>query len=252
MIIISPSKNLNLQNEFLDFETTSPSFLIETKEIVKKVKKLNFIETKSLMNVSESLAKLNFERFKVFYDKTNVRKPAAFIFSGDTFTGLSIRSFDKTSLNFAQKNLRILSGLYGILRPYDEIEPYRLEMGTKINKILGSSLYDFWKDKISNKLSEEIKQTKSRFLFNLASEEYCSALNFKIVNCKIISFDFKKLKNGKLSGIGMMIKKLRGEMARYIIFNKINSLEKLEKFTSLGFRFSKFDKLNNKLLFISK
>ena len=252
MIIISPSKNLNLQNEVFNFENTSPYFASETTQIVNKIKLLKLKEIKSLMNVSESLAKLNFERFEFFNFKNNINKPAAFIFSGDTFNGLSIRSLGKTNLNYAQTNLRILSGLYGILRPYDIIQPYRLEMGTKINKILGESLYDFWKEKITNKLNEEIKNTKSKFLFNLASEEYYSALDFGKVGCELINFDFKKFKNGKLSGIGMTIKKLRGRMANYIISNKINSLKKLEEFNELGFKYSSFDQTNHKFLFISK
>ncbi len=252
MIIISPSKNLNLQNEVFNFQNTLPFFASETKKIITQIKLLNFKDIKSLMNVSESLARLNFDRFEVFNDKNNISKPAAFIFSGDTFNGLSIRSLSKSDLDYAQTNLRILSGLYGILRPYDMIEPYRLEMGTKIHNILGSSLYDFWKEKITNKLNEEIKSSKSAFLFNLASEEYYSALDFGKVQCKLINFDFKKIKNGKLSGIGMMIKKLRGEMAKYIISNKINSLKKLEQFNQLGFKFSSFDKTSCKFIFISK
>ncbi len=252
MIIISPSKNLNLRNEVFNFQRSAPFFTSETKQIVNKVKSLDFEEIKSLMNVSESLAKLNFDRFEVFNAKNNVSKPAAFIFSGDTFNGLSIRSLNKSDLDYAQINLRILSGLYGILRPYDMIEPYRLEMGTKINKILGSSLYDFWKAKITNKLNEEIKNSKSIFLFNLASEEYYSVLDFENLKCELINFDFKKDKKGKLSGIGMMIKKLRGEMAKFIISNKINSLKKLEEFNELGFKFSSFDESSRKFLFISK
>ena len=178
MIIISPSKNLNLKNEVFNFQQSSPFFASQTKQIINKIKLLNFKEIKSLMNVSESLAKLNFERFEIFNSKSNIRKPAAFIFSGDTFNGLSIRSLNESDLEYAQINLRILSGLYGILRPYDIIEPYRLEMGTKISKILGSSLYDFWKEKITVKLNEEIINSKSLFLYNLASEEYYSAIDF--------------------------------------------------------------------------
>lgn len=252
MIIISPSKNLNLKNEVFNFQQSSPFFASQTKQIINKIKLLNFKEIKSLMNVSESLAKLNFERFEIFNSKNNIRKPAAFIFSGDTFNGLSIRSLNQSDLEYAQINLRILSGLYGILRPYDIIEPYRLEMGTKISKILGSSLYDFWKEKITAKLNEEIKNSESTFLFNLASEEYYSVLDFAKVKCKLINFDFKKIKKDKISGIGMMIKKLRGEMAKFIISNKVNSLKKFEEFNELGFKFSSFDETNRKFLFISK
>ena len=252
MIIISPSKNLNLSNEVFNFEKTSPSFLDQSLFLSKQIKKLSTKEIKSLMKISENLAKLNFERFQGINSKSNIKKPAGFIFSGDTFHGLSIRSFSNLKLDYIQKNLRILSGLYGMLRPFDIIEPYRLEMGTKIDSILGISLYEFWREKLTKRLKDEIKQNNSEFLFNLASQEYSSVLNLNALECKVISFDFKKLKNGKLSGIGMMIKKLRGEMAKYILLNNINSLEKLKKFNFKGFVFSKFDKSSNNFLFITQ
>ena len=147
MIIISPAKNLNILPETPSLKLSEPYFYNDTDSLVAKLKKLRFNNLKNLMNISDSLTELNLQRFKDFDSHNNVFKPAAFLFSGDTFNGLSIRSFSKEMLSFAQDRLRILSGLYGLLRPLDLIQPYRLEMGTKIESILGTSLYDFWKKK---------------------------------------------------------------------------------------------------------
>ena len=157
MIIISPSKNLDLNEEVLKINHSEPQFLSESRQLSKKIKNLNANQIKSLMKISDSLAKINFDRFKNISKKSNIRKAAAFIFSGDTFNGLSIRSLDSSCLKYAQKRLRILSGLYGILKPFDLIEPYRLEMGVKINDLIGKDLYKFWSNKLTSTLNKEIK-----------------------------------------------------------------------------------------------
>ena len=217
MIIISPSKNLDLNDESLKVSHSLPLFLSESRQLTTKIKSLNVDEIRSLMNISDSLAKLNFERFKNISKKSNIKKAAGFLFSGDTFNGLSIRSLDSSCLKYAQKTLRILSGLYGILKPFDLIEPYRLEMGTKINGLIGGDLYNFWSNKLTSNLNKEIRNSKSNFLFNLSSNEYSSVVNFEKLENKVISFEFKKVKDEKLTGIGMVIKKMRGSMANYII-----------------------------------
>ncbi len=252
MIIISPAKNLNLEKE-KDINLESlPVFTTDSKKIANKLKLLDIQNIKSMMNISSSLATINFERFKVINSESNFKKAASFLFSGDTFNGLSVRSMKKNDLSYAQKNLRILSGLYGILKPLDLIEPYRLEMGTKTKSIIGKDLYDFWKNKITTHLNSEIRKNKSSFLFNLASKEYFSVIDLDKLDCKVISFDFKKIKNDEISGIGMMIKKLRGAMAHYIITNKVNDIKNLKKFNAFGFKFLNHDIYNNKLLFVSK
>ena len=252
MIIISPSKNLNLNDEVLKINHSLPLFLTESRQLTQKIKTLDVDEIKSLMNVSDSLAKLNFDRFKNISKKSNIKKAAGFLFSGDTFNGLAIRSLGSSCLTYAQKRLRILSGLYGILKPFDLIEPYRLEMGTKINGLIGGDLYNFWSNKLTSNLNKEIRNSKSNFLFNLSSNEYSSVVNFEKLDNKVISFDFKKVKDEKLTGIGMVIKKIRGAMANYIISNQITSLEKIKKFNQFKFKFYEFDNKNNKFLFISK
>jgi hypothetical protein len=204
------------------------------------------------MNISDSLTELNLQRFKEFDSNDNVYKPAVFLFSGDTFNGLSIRSFSKEMLLLAQERLRILSGLYGLLRPLDLIQPYRLEMGTKIEPILGTSLPQFWKKKITSRLNNDLSKLKTKYLFNLSSQEYFESIDKKVLNAKIINFDFKIFKENKLKAPGMMIKKYRGLMAKFIIINKLFDLEELKTFNELGFKFDSYDESKNKLLFISK
>ena len=151
-----------------------------------------------------------------------------------------------------QNSLRILSGLYGILKPLDLIQPYRLEMGTKIEPILGTSLPQFWKKKITSRLNNDLSKLKTKYLFNLSSQEYFESIDKKVLNAKIINFDFKIFKENKLKAPGMMIKKYRGLMAKFIIINKLVDVEELKTFNELGFKFDSYDESKNKLLFISK
>ena len=252
MIIISPAKNLNILPENPSVRSSTPLFSSDTNSLVSKLKILKFDKLKNLMNISDSLTELNLQRFQDFNSNNNIFKPAVFLFSGDTFNGLSIRSFSKEMLLLTQNRLRILSGLYGLLRPLDLIQPYRLEMGTKIESILGSSLQNFWKKKITSRLNNDLSKNKTNFLFNLSSQEYFESIDIKNLNAKIINFDFKVFKNNKLKAPGMMIKKYRGIMAKFIIINKVVDLEELKTFNEAGFKFDSYDEFNSKLLFISK
>ncbi len=250
MIIISPAKNLNILPENYNVELTRPTLDKQTKKIILLLKKMNLKDLKSFLRVSDSLAKVNFQRINDFDTNDNIEKPAVFLFSGDTFNGLSIRSLDKNTLEIAQKRLRILSGLYGVLRPFDIVQPYRLEMGTNIISLLGKSLSDFWKEKITQLLNDDIKRNNSKFLFNLSSIEYFESIDKNKINAKLINFDFKKIKNNEVSNIGMMIKKCRGAMARFIIKNNISKLDDIKKFNDLDFKFHSFDESSRKFLFI--
>jgi hypothetical protein len=252
MIVISPSKNLNLSNEKFSFNETTPFFISESKSLIKKIKLLGVNELKSLMKVSDALAKLNHQRFQEINRKTNILKAAIFLFSGDTFNGLSIRSMNNKALLYSQKRLRILSGLYGVIRPFDLIEPYRLEMGTKIKDIIGMDLYSFWRKKITTHINEELKRSEARYLFNLASNEYFSSLLPNKLNCEIVNFDFKRKKNNSLSNIGMMIKKLRGSMAKFILENKIVKIEELKDFNEYGFKYFSSNDSSNQFIFASE
>ena len=243
MIIISPSKKLNLKQENIFFKSTEPEYTKESKKISQKLRNLDFQSVQSLMDVSENIAKLNYERFKNIHKKSNFKKSAAFLFSGDTFNGLSLRSMDEDSLFYAQNNLRILSGLYGILKPFDNIEPYRLEMGTNTKDLLGEDLYHFWSKHVTTNIKNDINRNSKKFLYNLASNEYSKVISFTSLKSKTINFDFKKRKDGNLVGIGMMIKKMRGSMAKFIIENKIENLDDLKDFKASGFKFSHFWKV---------
>ena len=251
MIIISPAKNLNLDSEDFTSITSNPLFPKKTSQLVDKLKGLNISQIGQLMNISNSLSKINHERFQHFYDP-EIQKPAAYLFSGDTFQGLSIRSLDESSIEYAQQNLRILSGLYGILRPLDLIKPYRLEMGTNMLSVLGIDLYKFWETEIVSSLINDFKKSKSKFLFNLSSNEYFKSINTSKLNLNIVNFDFKKKKGDNLSPIGMMIKKLRGAMAKFIIEEKVSKIDTIKKFTNHGFTFQSFNKKSNSFLFTNE
>ncbi len=252
MIVISPAKNLNITPEDYKIQSSAPLFPKKTNKLINLMKNMSTKKLKTLMNVSDNLAQINFERFVNFDKKNNIFKPAVFLFSGDTFNGLSIRSFSKDKLNLAQKKLRILSGLYGLLRPLDLIQPYRLEMGTKISSELGSLLPDFWMQDITNILNNDLKKNKSEFLFNLSSDEYFQSIDTSLIKARVINFSFKKIKDKKISNVGMMIKKYRGQMAKFIITNNISDLNNLKNFNEDGFKFDSFDKVTNRLLFINK
>lgn len=249
MILISPSKNLNTGYEIINFEFSEPQFKKKIKVLSDSLKGLSLSELKTLMPISDKLAELNLKRFENFGKSDNSKKPAVFLFTGATFDGLSIRSFDDDSYDYIQKNLRILSGLYGILKPFDIIQPYRLEMGTNTVKLINSNLYDFWSNDISKNLNEEIKINGSRYLFNLSSKEYFSVLDHKMINAEVINFDFKIKLNDEYKNIGMQIKKMRGSMAKFIIDNKIDTIESLKNFEVNHFKFEKFVPKTNTLLF---
>ena len=249
MILISPSKNLNIKPETINFKFSEPIFKKKIKVLSDSLKELSISELKSLMPISDKLIKLNIKRFENLDHPINPKKPAVFLFTGATFDGLSIRSLEENSYDYIQKNLRILSGLYGLLKPFDLIQPYRLEMGTNTVKLINSDLYEFWSEDISANLNKEIRISGSNYLFNLSSKEYFSVLNLKKVSAKVINFDFKIKLNDEYKNIGMQIKKMRGSMAKFIIDNKIDSIESLKKFEVNNFKFEKFLPQTNTLLF---
>ena len=249
MILISPSKNLNVEPETINFKFSDPKFKKKIKVLSESLKGLSVKEFKSLMPISDKLVELNIKRLKSFDNPKNLKKPAAFLFTGATFDGLSIRSLEENSYNYIQKNLRILSGLYGLLKPFDIIQPYRLEMGTNTVKLINSGLYEFWSEDVSKSLNEEIDISRSKFLFNLSSKEYFSVLNCKKIKAEVINFDFKTKSNNEYKNIGMQIKKMRGSMAKFIIENKIDSIEPLKKFEVNNFKFEKLISKTNTLLF---
>lgn len=237
-IIISPAKSLDFKTELPTKNFSIPNFLSESKKINELLKKKSQSELKSLMSISEKLAELNWNRNNTFKTPFNIEnaRPSIFTFNGDVYSGLDAFSLSMDQLNQAQKSLRILSGLYGLLKPLDLIQPYRLEMGTKLNVEGSLNLYGFWKNKITNKLNDELNENE--FFVNLASNEYSSAIDRKLLKTTMISPSFKDMKNGKLKIISFYAKKARGMMVRYILDNEINNLEDLRGFDYGGYSYS--------------
>ena len=237
-IIISPAKSLDFKTELPTKNFSIPNFLSDSKKINELLKKKSQSELKSLMSISEKLAELNWNRNNTFKTPFNIEnaRPSIFTFNGDVYSGLDAFSLSMDQLNQAQKSLRILSGLYGLLKPLDLIQPYRLEMGTKLNVEGSLNLYGFWKNKITNKLNDELNENE--FFVNLASNEYSSAIYRKLLKTTMISPSFKDMKNGKLKIISFYAKKARGMMVRYILDNEIINLEDLRGFDYGGYSYS--------------
>ena len=231
-IIISPAKKLATDN-FVKKGTSIP-FLKETKYLVDELKSYSVDEIKMLMKLSDNLAQLNWQRFQDW--NTQDAGQAILLFQGDVYLGLKAENFTADELDFAQKNLRILSGLYGLLKPKDLISPYRLEMGTRLKTEAGKNLYEFWEEKLHQSLKKELIEGEE--IINLASEEYSKAIKLNKFNNPVITPIFKDFKNGKLKVISFFAKKARGEMANFIISNSIQNSEALKAFSNLGYRFT--------------
>jgi len=244
-IIISPAKKLTTE-ETTVVKNTNIKFLNETQYLVSELKKYNVDDIQKLMGLSYNLAKINYERYQQWSLKSQQVNPAIFMFQGDVYKGLKADKFSEEELDFAQKNLRIISGLYGLLSPFDMIFPYRLEMGTHIETKAGKTLYNFWGDKLKNSLLDEMG--KEEKIVNLASNEYSRALKIDSIKEKVITPVFKDYKNGKLKVISFFAKKARGKMANYIIKNKITDPIDIELFNTDGYKFNR--KENQTLLFV--
>ena len=247
LVVVSPAKKLNM-NLVQGLNVTEPYFKENVDELLNVVRNLSVKELENLMNISTNLAELNKERFKEFGNQQ--KKAAAFAFAGDTYKGLSIEKLERDDLDFAQKHLRILSGLYGLLRPLDEIEPYRLEMGSKLKGKHGSSLYEYWGNKISENLNQQAKTIGSKILVNCASNEYFNAVNINILSLKVITPIFMESKNGDAKIVSFYAKNARGSMARFIIQNRVNNEEDLKKFDLDGYNYNAEKSSEGKLVFI--
>ena len=246
MILISPAKRLTDRTSTSLLASTEPVFKKEAGILASQLAKMSTVELGSMMKVSESIAELNAARFKKWNESSASEKRAIFQFEGDVFKHLGAKDFNEDEIVYLNDNLRILSGIYGLLKPSDEMKPYRLEMGTKNNFNGAASLYEFWGDKIAKKLMEELGES---VLFNLASEEYFSSVSKFLNKDKIINFKFLSISNGKERVVGVIAKRARGEMAKYLIQNQVKTTQGIEKFSSIGFRFKEFS--NNCYTFIS-
>ena len=226
--VISPAKTLDLNPS--DFATvTEPQFKKEIKELAGIMKKKSHADLQQLMGIGESIATLNRERFKNFSPDFTLEnsKPALFTFKGDVYRKMDVENYSEEQLAFAQDHLRILSGLYGLLKPMDLIQPYRLEMGIKLQNKKASDLYGFWQDKITKALDEA---AVGGTIINLASQEYFKAVNLKKLKAKVIHITFKEYRDGAYKIIAIFAKQARGAMANYIIENQIDDPEQLKLF----------------------
>jgi len=234
-IIISPAKKLSDKKLPLK-DVSKLQFSNEAKYLVKELKNYKVTDIKKLMGLSDNLAQLNYERYQQWDLNSDQVNAAIHMFQGDVYKGLKAEDFTANEIDFSQRNLRILSGLYGLLKPLDLIYPYRLEMGTKLKTQKGKNLYEFWGDKLSKVLISEMKSTEA--LVNLASNEYSKVLKLNDFPNPVITPIFKDYKNGKLKVISFYAKRARGEMCNFIIKNKITNTKNLKMFSNLDYKFS--------------
>lgn len=254
LIVISPAKSLDFDNPAPSIRTTKPRFLDQSQLIIEQIKKLAPQDIASLMKLSDKLALLNYERYQNFtlpFTKSNA-KPAIFAFKGDVYQGFDADTLSNDDLAFAQQHLRILSGLYGVLRPLDLMQAYRLEMGTKFNNSKGKNLYEFWADTLKNSIEKELLKSDSPILINLASNEYFKAIQAKKLSQEIITPVFKDFKNGQYKIISFFAKRARGLMSRFIVQNRITEAKQLKDFDLAGYQFSKKESNNTELVFTRK
>ncbi|TRO96582.1 peroxide stress protein YaaA [Glycocaulis profundi] len=249
LILLSPAKQLDFEPARETLTPTRPALIERTRELSKTTSTLSAGKLKSLMNISDDLAALNRERFQAFDPDAEGGKPAALAFAGDVYRGLDAGSLSDADLEWAQDHLRILSGLYGALRPLDAIQPYRLEMGTRLKTKKGGNLYDFWGDDVGAALDAALEGHQSRTIVNLASNEYAKAARLKDREARVINVDFKEEKDGKLRMLMIYAKQARGMMARWIIENRIEDPAELTKFKAGGYRFDKAGSDDGALLF---
>lgn len=254
LIVISPAKTLDYETTPKTKVFTIPNYLDRSQQLINRLRNFSSLDISDLMKVSAKIADLNFDRYeswkKPFTEKNS--KQAVLAFKGDVYTGLDAQTFTAPDFKFAQNHLRVLSGLYGLLRPLDLMQPYRLEMGTKLKTDSGKNLYEFWGTDITEGLNKQLKKLKSDILINLASNEYFKSVKPKELNAEIITPAFKEFKNGEYKMIGIYAKKARGLLSRYIIQNKLSDPEDLKSFNEEGYRFNKTLSKDNNWVFTRK
>ena len=235
-ILISPAKSLDFENKVETSFNTVPLFNDKAIQVNNSIKDLSAPDLSRLMTISPKLSDLNWIRNQDFQKNNSKEKQAIFAFNGDVYDGIDANTISTSNHEKLQSTLRILSGLYGILKPFDKIKPYRLEMGTKISIDGSKNLYDFWKKNVTDSILKEIKEEE--IIINLASNEYFSVIDSSLIDNKIITPQFKDFKNGKLKIISFYAKKARGLMTRFLIDNDIQSSSDIENFNSSGYTFN--------------
>jgi cytoplasmic iron level regulating protein YaaA (DUF328/UPF0246 family) len=239
MLVLSPSKTLDYETPVKLAAHTQPDMLGESQALIKELRKYTPKKLSGLMDISDKLANLNAQRYKAFatpFTQKNARQ-AILAFKGDVYDGIDVERYSKEDFAFAQEHVRILSGLYGLLRPLDLMQPYRLEMSIGLKNPRGKDLYAFWDESITRSINQALATHKNKLLINLASEEYAKAIKTKILEQKQLNIVFKENQKGQLKIIGLFAKKARGLMANYIIKNQIDNAETLKKFKESGYGF---------------
>lgn len=254
LLVISPAKTLDYETPPKTKIHTIPDFLDDSQELINRARKYSTLDISEVMDVSSKIAELNFNRFEAWHTPftPDNAKQAVLAFKGDVYTGLEAESFNEKEFKFAQEHLRILSGLYGLLKPLDLMQAYRLEMGRKIDNDRGKNLYEFWGITITEALNQQLKKTKSKYLINLASNEYFKSVKPKLLDAEIITPAFKDWKNGDYKMMGVYAKKARGMLSRYIIQNGITDPEDMKKFNEEGYQFNESLSSGNNWVFTRK
>jgi cytoplasmic iron level regulating protein YaaA (DUF328/UPF0246 family) len=252
LMVISPAKTLDYETPPTTPRFTQPQYLDHSQELIGQLRDLSPAQISDLMHLSDKLAGLNAARFGSWNPAFTLdnAKQALLAFKGDVYTGLDATSLDEQDLDYAQQHLRMLSGLYGLLRPLDLMMPYRLEMGTKLANARGKDLYAFWGERISEWLNQALAAQGDDVLLNLASNEYFSAVKRKALQARVINTEFRDLKNGQYKIISFYAKKARGLMSRFVITERINDPEQLKAFDSQGYRFHAKDSTADNLVFL--
>ena len=237
LVVVSPAKKLDWSEQ--DQEMTFPDFQSDAIALNAVARDLTVAELMKLMHISEDLAKLNYDRFRGFASdpKAEDLRPAALAFAGDTYQGLEASSLDPEELAWAQDHFRILSGLYGLLRPLDAMQPYRLEMGSRLTNPRGKNLYEYWGSQIAEALNTQAETTGSQVLVNCASQEYFGAVDLKALKPQVVTPVFMEDKNGTPKVVSFYAKRARGAMARYVIQNRISDVASLQEFDSGGYAY---------------
>ena len=240
LTVISPAKSLDFDSPIATAEYSQPAELTRSRKLIKRLRELSEADIAKLMSVSDGIAELNHQRYKQWktpFKPENARQ-AIYAFKGDVYLGFDAYSMNDQNATFAQENLRILSGLYGVLRPLDLMQPYRLEMGTRLDTEAGSNLYQFWDDRITRSLNRDLKNSGSNTLINLASNEYFKSIQPKKLRADVITPAFKDYRKGQYRFIQFFAKKARGTMARFIVDEQITDPEDIKSFDRDGYRFN--------------
>jgi hypothetical protein len=252
LVLLSPAKRMTFDTPLPEgIQGTEPRLKEEANILVERARQMSPGQLQSLMHISDDLAQLNYERFQAFQQNPDAERthPALFTFDGDVYRAFEPTTLDKKALNRAQAQVRILSGLYGVLRPLDRIQPYRLEMGRPLHNPRGENLYEFWRTDIADILNKDIGEEKAKVVINLASDEYASAVDASALTAPMVTPVFKDESKGKFRVMGVFAKRARGAMARWIVENGVSSTAALRKADMMGYSYAPDQSTETRLVF---